>query len=311
MNRNEFLNIIRNTGQIDRQTMGEVRELLDIFPWFQSAHLLLLKGLHNTEDVKFETQLKKSAVFVADREILYYLLTASGKEKKEPPVDEIRQPVILADAPDNLQVVIETGKSSHDIISELEGNQYFAGNSPGDSDDMTLKQDHEIIIASESETDESASLVLMTDDGDTHRKETVVFMDPSISVSDHVELLELDDESPEGLTETRVPDFKESAENPDINEEKSLSQSELIDRFIMSNPRIEPNRDKTAKALEDISVKFVEEKSGFVTETLAKIYIAQGYYSRAIEIYEKLSLKYPEKSSYFAAQIEKIKELIK
>jgi hypothetical protein len=50
---------------------------------------------------------------------------------------------------------------------------------------------------------------------------------------------------------------------------------------------------------------------GLVTETLAKIYFNQGYYSKAIDIYEKLSLKFPEKNSYFASQIEKVKEHIK
>jgi hypothetical protein len=62
---------------------------------------------------------------------------------------------------------------------------------------------------------------------------------------------------------------------------------------------------------EDISKPFVEEAGGLVTETLAKIYVNQGYYSKAMDIYEKLSLKFPEKSSYFASQIEKVKEYIK
>ena len=88
-------------------------------------------------------------------------------------------------------------------------------------------------------------------------------------------------------------------------------QSELIDKFIIANPRIEPQKEKTDVPNEDISKPFIEEAGGFVTETLAKIYLNQGYYSKAIDIYEKLSLKFPEKSSYFASQIEKVKEFIK
>ena len=46
----------------------------------------------------------------------------------------------------------------------------------------------------------------------------------------------------------------------------------------------------------------------FCTETLAQIYAEQGYYEQASAIYSKLILRYPEKSAYFAALIEKIKQ---
>jgi hypothetical protein len=88
------------------------------------------------------------------------------------------------------------------------------------------------------------------------------------------------------------------------------SESSILDRFLETNPRIEAKADITIDQLEDITEKIDSREEGLVSETLAKIYLSQKYYTKAILIYEKLSLKYPEKSSYFAAQIEKIEELI-
>jgi hypothetical protein len=126
-------------------------------------------------------------------------------------------------------------------------------------------------------------------------------MDPGFSVPEPAELLEIE---PEEKTTEQTETVKEPVS-------EKLLQSELIDKFIIANPRIEPRREKNETPIPDISTPYVEERGGFVTETLARIYITQGYYSRAIDIYEKLSLKFPEKSSYFASQIEKVKELLK
>jgi hypothetical protein len=91
------------------------------------------------------------------------------------------------------------------------------------------------------------------------------------------------------------------------NDSKSLSNDDLINQFINSNPRIKPpqiiNNDQ-----EDISLKSLEEPEDLVTEPIAQIYVSQGFFQKAISIYEKLSLKYPEKSSYFAGQIQEIKK---
>ncbi len=74
MNKNEFLKLIGTKTPVDRQTLAEINELVHIFPYFQTAHLLLLKGLQDNQDVKFDNQLRNSAIHIADREVLYNLL---------------------------------------------------------------------------------------------------------------------------------------------------------------------------------------------------------------------------------------------
>jgi tetratricopeptide (TPR) repeat protein len=310
MNRNDFLNIIQDSGQVDRQAIGEVRELLEIFPWFQSAHMLLLKGLHNTEDVKFENQLKQSALYIADREVLYYMLSHPYEMAEEEVTETISDDAVQTDSPESMQVVIESGKNSEDFINELERDSLKAEQEGREGLEEKSGEEHKIIITAESDTDESASVVLVIDDEENHSEQTITFMDPSFSVSEKADLLELE-ESEIDFTEESIISKSDSDATPETPEARKKIQADLIDRFIQTNPRIEPSYEKADGPLEDISKPFTEEKSGFVTETLARIYISQGYYSRAIDIYEKLSLKFPEKSSYFATQIEKIKELIK
>jgi hypothetical protein len=79
MNKNEFLKLIGTKTPVDRQMLTEINELVHIFPYFQTAHLLLLKGLQDNQDVKFENQLRNSAIHIADREVLYNLLKVEAE----------------------------------------------------------------------------------------------------------------------------------------------------------------------------------------------------------------------------------------
>ena len=65
------------------------------------------------------------------------------------------------------------------------------------------------------------------------------------------------------------------------------------------------NMDHETAGAESDSLDF--DSLDFVTETLAKIYADQGYYDKAIEVYAKLILLYPEKSTYFATLVNEIK----
>lgn len=89
--------------------------------------------------------------------------------------------------------------------------------------------------------------------------------------------------------------------------QKKLSRKELIDKFIAENPSISKPKAEFYNPI-SVAQNSITDKGDIVSETLAKIYFKQGYFEKAISIYEKLSLNNPEKSVYFAAQIEMIKE---
>jgi len=93
------------------------------------------------------------------------------------------------------------------------------------------------------------------------------------------------------------------------NNKKALSKTEvdaLLNKFISEEPSI--SRPKSEFFSPTKSAKqSLEESTDLVTETLAKIYYLQKNYAKAIKAYEQLSLVYPEKKTFFASQIEKIK----
>lgn len=309
MNRSDFLNMIEGAWPVNRQTLGEVYELIDIFPYFQSAHLLLLKGLHNNADVKFETQLRKSSMHVGDRAVLYWLLRTDATSETEK--SEIKKETGLKTETrvETQQTVIESAKNSEFMINEIEKGSDESRISE-DHNTLIKTSGHAVMIAAESDNIEPDGVIFLNDEETPSASDKVFFMDPGFSFAEQPDLLELD------LSDNNLPNVP--AEDTDLEEPgeehtsaKKKSQSELIDKFIIANARIEPSRDKTSVPADDISKPFVEEGGGLVTETLAKIYVSQGYYSKAMDIYEKLSLKFPGKSSYFAAQIEKVKEYIK
>lgn len=95
------------------------------------------------------------------------------------------------------------------------------------------------------------------------------------------------------------------------SKKRFINKDEIIERFIQSDPAM-PKMTATpvGKEILDLSKGNSIDKEELFSETLAKIYIKQQLYEKAIATYIKLSLKYPEKSVYFANRIEKIKENI-
>lgn len=97
-------------------------------------------------------------------------------------------------------------------------------------------------------------------------------------------------------------------EVPEEEPIKPLKQQDLIDKFIASNPKIHLSDKFEYEEPQNLTQNEVSES--VFTESLAKIYIKQGQYEKALHIFEKLNLKYPEKNTYFADQIRFLTKII-
>ena len=97
-------------------------------------------------------------------------------------------------------------------------------------------------------------------------------------------------------------------EQPESLDCEYYDQIRVIDEFLEKKTmRITMDESHPYDQQDDVSLESVDDNGELTSETLAGIYLRQGYVDKAIEIYYKLSLKYPEKSTYFANLIGRIR----
>ncbi len=315
MNREEFIQFMHHPELLDKSSIDEMREMIDEFPYFQSGHLLYLKNLHLLDNIRFPSQLKISASHITDRKVLFQLLhkksskTISEEQEPEPVTTapdiprkpSMEEPMILIDENEEIihheleEIDPEKEKiadedftplpiSNSSMVNDLLHFEYALDSEeqPATEEKDSIEKEDEP-VESEQDLQEKTGVTSITT---TERFSFAVWLD---------------------LVQEKT--IHEDQETPYVSTSRDTTKDELIDKFLSADPKI-ISSDEPDEEQEDVSISSVTEDDGLISDTLARIYVKQGYYSKAIFTYEKLSLKFPEKSSYFASQIEKIQQLI-
>ncbi|MGD2033655.1 MAG: tetratricopeptide repeat protein [Bacteroidales bacterium] len=210
----------------------------------------------------------------------------------------------FSDGNEIFELDVRTGETE---TEDLTDSEIVTESIPADSELIEISRESSVDL--EQKTDERPS----ASPSESSREST----DPSAATGSYpfTSWLEAIDKRLSLINEDdREEDIKTGTSQAEPSQDKirkhdKESNGTLIDKFIESNPKIVPRKENAAN--DDISENSVKEHESFFTDTLAQIYIKQGHYAKAIFAYEKLSLKYPEKSAYFAGQISEIKKLIK
>ncbi len=308
----DIITYIDKPSLLNENTVIDLTLIAEKYPYFQTAQLLRIKNLFNLSPEAIKPVLNFTAAYVTDRKILYYLLHPIKEEKtgteEKLSRDEGHKP---AKSPEK-----DVKDTIEENISDTLNNQI-----------TYLQQNNDDAI------EFSTSIDVKKEYGDGVDLEQYVVRITE-SGPELIELLdEKNDKSDNKNRNLNTPpdDFKDNNKKPeeDIltlinkgvsaekvveNEMFELTENQkkhhsIIDSFIKANPKIKPDNPVRSEP-EDISEESVKENEHLITDTLANIYLKQGNYAKAIFAYEKLCLKYPEKSVYFAGQITEIKKLI-
>jgi hypothetical protein len=217
---------------LSKETLTELRGLLDDYPYFSVARMLYLKNLAMLEDVRLDRELKRMSVFVPDRERLFMLLNAQLFATSPRPVVKESKAAAAAAAKPVKPAAAASVINTNDYVGWLEENA-------------------EDIVESEEVRLHRQELI---DDFIANRRSRVT---PQPSVANETD-------SGDGL--------------PPTNDEVTSATAAIDDAYF--------------------------------TETLARVYVKQKKFDKALEIIRALNAKYPEKNIYFADQIRFLERII-
>jgi len=299
MNKQQLYDFIGNPVDLNENTLMSLQELVAEYPFFQAARLLLLKNLHLLDHVRYEPELKRSALFVSDRTRLYEVIKGLYPEKEsenvqigqEKPIEEVTEEL----TEERSSSVAVTGKVESvsdyfgvdEVTETLQGGKVgFTFQANDDKGEETGTLPEELLF----DYEKSGPGYTLSMEDDENQEGSHSFVDWLYLINNDV-----------------VDSVVEQVEKQTDRSSKTV---DVIDKFLNGHHGpVKPKISQEGNGKNEIKESIAFEGDELMTETLAKIYMKQGYYSKALKIFEKLSLKYPEKSVYFAQQIENVKKL--
>jgi tetratricopeptide (TPR) repeat protein len=276
MNVTDYTYLINKPDAINEKQTDALGKVLDEFPFFQSARALRLKGLYNQNSFKYNYALKVTAAHTTDRTVLFDFITS------------------------DTFVAIQKGLYDKKILELLDISvidwEIIKPKIRLEPKTNTLEQSILTSIKEASDAEESTKIAV-------EKLNIGKPLDFSVNEKHSFqEWLQLSRIEPI----VREKEIANNSENTILEDEKK-KKAELIDKFIESSPKIPPIKQSATSST--YSESNSADTSYLMTETLARVYLEQKKYQKAIQAYEILILKYPEKSSSFANHISDIKIL--
>lgn len=316
MTLNELDILLRQPQQIQESDSPQLKQLIEKYPYFQSVRSLYLKSLYVQESTEYNLELKKTAAHTLDRDILFDFIVSPEFATYTPIVIDMTEPTAAEESKipteeEPQQEAPEPKLTSTAIKSLLQSITFHETDDKEEIQDPVEETPTEVVIESE-EVIAEVPIVTTLEEKETVQQE-IEKLEEKLEIGKPLNFSENEKLSFQEwlqLSKIKPIDRENDSILTDLEQKSDIEKQkkiELIDKFIETNPKIVPTKKPTVTPANiDTSV---QENSSLMTETLAKIYLEQKKYQKAIQAYEILILKYPEKSSLFADRISNIKML--
>lgn len=345
-NKKLLADLLAQPGKVGPEHVSMLQEMVVQFPYAQPIHLLLAKAnasavpkaaLYSQGHVLFHILNMVSVRETTEEGVINEVVTENTQDEQVV-FEEIRElapdlhsekPIIPIETPNHLPGIdshlIDLPADDDSFIESVAATDFFAFEQKLSIDVVTAAPEIETVVPDEPErnfvsqyNDDKLPYTFLWWLAKTRKEHEQIFqpyahpnagkVKPQTQNNQQQERAEFQQQYVEHIFHIQTP-FEVAdhlAEYPSA-EIKDAKGAEIIERFLKEDPTIKPPKPEQIDN-ENKAKKSAEDNYDLVSETLAKIYIEQMLYHKAIDTYKKLSLKYPEKSRYFADLIQSIEK---